>query len=315
MKKVSLHALFLLVLLGLPALLTRPANAKEANSAVVLLEELVHVLCALLLCHLAWCLGGGRHKTTNSRSTKACAVLSGRLHLLLGGLALLHVLMAHGEEHQFAHVRLQALDVDVHALLALVLAATIHTDANRRGKARVDAGSLQLLNGEATAQALLHVVTHRGAIHLRAQRLEWAWERLLRLQKTQAAAAQLLCRLVEENLHIALLGRARVPVFPLVHVGDRIISLRHYLDLLLYILVGGIYFVPPPQNERFLFCKHAKNNNNNNKTEKKGEKKLRIKKKGRGPHSHGGNTLKKIQPTWKEKTKKDMIPPAYEKQE
>mmetsp|Transcript_50632 Transcript_50632/g.58268 ORF Transcript_50632/g.58268 Transcript_50632/m.58268 type:complete len:235 (-) Transcript_50632:12-716(-) len=219
--------LLLLVLLGGLLLGLLQAGTQEADGRVVLLQEGVHVLRLLLLRHLAGSVDGRVHHGTDGSSAEARAVLNDGLLLSLRGLASLDLLRVHGEQNQLAHVRLQALDVRVQGLLRDVLSASVDTDADRVRVLGLQAGAAQLLKREAAAKALLHVVADRGARNLGAQGLQGAGEDLLGLLEAQAATADLLSRLVQEDLDVTLLRRARVEVLLLVNVGDRVVSLGH----------------------------------------------------------------------------------------
>ena len=229
-KKLELRRRLLLVVLLRRLLLgTLQASAEVANRRDVLLQEGIHVGLLLDVGDLARGLSSGNRDGADGTSAVAGAVLDSSLGLSLGGLLRAESLVVDREEHKLACVRLQALNVGLEALLAQVLSALVDADANRGGVLRVQLRTLQLLDREATAQALLGVVADSRAVHLWAESLEWTREDLLGLQQTQAATAVLLCRLVEEHLDVTLLRRARVEVLLLMHMGDGVVSLGHFL--------------------------------------------------------------------------------------
>jgi len=209
------------------------ASTEEASSRVVLLQELVHVGLGLLGAHLAWSIGGGANNRASRGHTSARHVLLGSLALGSGSLVLLDLLVVDREEHKLAQVVLQALHVDVHALLGLVLAAAVNLDADGGGVARLDLSSSELGGSETTAQALLHVVADCRAVHLGTKGLEGAGEHLLGLHEAKAATADLLGGLVQKGLVVTLLRRARIPVLPAVVVGDRVVTFGHRSAMLL----------------------------------------------------------------------------------
>ena len=81
---------------------------------------------------------------------------------------------ATGEDDQLRLVLLQALDVGVHGRNAAVGAASINGDTDGLGQLAVDAGSLQLVQREATASAHTAVVAGGLAAHDGAQLVERA---------------------------------------------------------------------------------------------------------------------------------------------
>lgn len=213
----------LLVLLGSVLLvLAADAVAEEASGGVVLLQEGIGVGLGLVGGDLAGSLLG----LAGSLGVDIL-VLDGGLLLLLGSLTLGNLLVVDGEEHELGGVGLEALDVGLEGLLGDILAASIDGDADGGSVAGVNAGTSELLSGEASTKALLGVVADGGASNEGAELAKGAGEDLLGLLETKATTALLLLGLGKEDLEVTLLGGAGVVVLALVHVGDGVVSLGH----------------------------------------------------------------------------------------
>eukprot|EP00750_Incisomonas_marina_P025806 INCI5694.1.p1 GENE.INCI5694.1~~INCI5694.1.p1 ORF type:complete len:239 (-),score=57.88 INCI5694.1:31-747(-) len=131
--------------------------------------------------------------------------LRGSGDVLSGGVALLGLALAAGEDNKVSDVVLQALDVGLESLDAAVHAAVVDGDADAAGLALVDAGSLELSKGEATSGAHADVELGGLAADDRAQEAS-SRARADGLSAGAACetAALLLTGLVEESLHAAL---------------------------------------------------------------------------------------------------------------
>lgn len=132
-----------------------------------------------------------------------------------------------GKQHQLAHVVLQTKNVCAQRFLGNVLAPPINTNADCGGVVRINVCSTQLLDREAAAKALLHVITNSRACNLRAEKFDRTGENLLSLEDAEAAAPFFLRGLVQENLDITFLRGARIEVFLLVDVRDGVVALWH----------------------------------------------------------------------------------------
>jgi len=217
------HCSLLLVLLGVVLLLgALDAVTEEASSRVVLLEEGIGVGLGLLNGDLA----GGLLSLAGKLAVDV-DVLDGSLLLSLAGLTSGNLLVVDGEEDELGDVGLEALNVGVQGLLGDVLAASINADTDGGGVAGLEASSGELLSGETSTEALLHVVANGGASNNGAELTEGAGEDLLGLLETKATTALLLLGLSKVDLKVTLLGRAGVVVLALVHVGDSVVTLRH----------------------------------------------------------------------------------------
>merc|ERR1719456_1670362 len=201
-------SLLLLLLGGLLLEGTADAGTEEADGADVLGQEAVRLLLLLL---------SGEH----------AGVLDGSLLLLSGGLTLAQLGVVDGEQHELGHVRLQALSVQLEALLRQVLAAVVDADADGGGIAGVDLSSGELLNRETAAEALLEVVADGLAVHRGAEVAEGAREDRLSLRDARAAAVLLALGLVQAGHDVTLLRAARLEVLALVELGDLIVTLDH----------------------------------------------------------------------------------------
>ena len=127
-------------------------------------------------------------------------------------LLVLVLLVDLGDHHETCLVSLDALDVELEALLRLVAATVVHGDADRTGVLLAQAGSLDLLNGEATTRADLGVVSERGASDGGAERLDGSETELGRLGLTSGASPLLGSGLVEPDLDPTLPVLAEVVV-------------------------------------------------------------------------------------------------------
>lgn len=101
-------------------------------------------------------------------------------------------------------VGLDALNVELEALLADVAAAVVNGDADGAGLQAADTGGLDLLEGKALALTQLCVVLERRAADGRAQRLQGARAELGSLGGTGIASALLGAGLVKPDLDTAL---------------------------------------------------------------------------------------------------------------
>jgi hypothetical protein len=116
-------------------------------------------------------------------------------------------------------VVLEARDVRVEALLALVRPAVVNGDADRLGDGGGHARGLELLQGEAAARADLGVVAHRLAADGGAERLDRAGGDGRRLGLARIAPALLARGLVEPG------ADAQVPLLAVVHVREDVVVL------------------------------------------------------------------------------------------
>mmetsp|Transcript_7992 Transcript_7992/g.14343 ORF Transcript_7992/g.14343 Transcript_7992/m.14343 type:complete len:241 (-) Transcript_7992:104-826(-) len=143
------------------------------------------------------------------------------LQLLGRGIASLRLVGALGEHNQVALVRLQPVHVLLHALEGLVAAAVVNSNTDGGRKLRGDASLLELLQGEATAEADLHVVPLALGVHDRAKgTIHRAREHLLGLGGAGIPAADFARGLVEPGAHVEL------PLLLEVAVGDNVVVLH-----------------------------------------------------------------------------------------
>ena len=117
-----------------------------------------------------------------------------------------------GDDHEARLVGLDALNVDLEALLRLVAAAVVNGDTDRAGVLLAEAGLLDLLNGETTAGADLGVVSEGRASDSGAEGLDGAQAELGSLGLTRSASPLLGTGLVEPDLDPTLPVLAEVVV-------------------------------------------------------------------------------------------------------
>jgi len=150
------------------------------------------------------------------------SVLSGGLELSLGGIALARLGVLAGEEDELGLVGLEAVHVGLERLGAAILAAVINGNADGHGKSAGDTGLLELIKGEAAAQAHLVVVTLGGRVDDRAEKTRGrAGEGGGSLLLTVKAAALGASWLVQPGLDQLL------PVLLVVPVGQDVVVLNH----------------------------------------------------------------------------------------
>jgi len=125
-----------------------------------LAERLVGGEFGFLLGDFTRSLGGLDLHNRNDRLRRD---LSSDVHLFLGGVSLVRFGQLLGEEDEFGFVLFQTLHVLLQRLDALVAPTVVNRDADRSGEILVETGSLDLLQGEATAKTLLLVVLDGGA--------------------------------------------------------------------------------------------------------------------------------------------------------
>lgn len=117
-----------------------------------------------------------------------------------------------GQDDETGLVSLDALNVELEALLGLVAATVVDGDTDGAGVLLAEAGSLDLLDGEATAGADLGVVSEGGASDSGAERLNGAQAELGSLGLTGSASPLLGTGLVEPDLDPTLPVLAEVVV-------------------------------------------------------------------------------------------------------
>lgn len=146
--------------------------------------------------------------------------------LVLGSLTRLGLGRVLREDQELRLVFLEPLDVVLHGVKRAILPARVNGNANGRGVPGRDAGLLELLDGEAAAQAKVHVVLVGLAADDRAQGAVNRARGLLGvLGGAGAATAALAHRLVEPAPH------SQLPLLAEVVVRDDIVVL-HLASLL-----------------------------------------------------------------------------------
>lgn len=166
------HLLLGLLLLALLAL-ALGADADEAGVGASLAELVVRRGGVLLLggdlAGLLLLAGAVRDREGGGEAREALRVLGGAL-----GVALLDLAGLFREDDEAGLVGLEALDVELQALLAAVAAAVVDGDAEREGLLGAEAGLLELSLGETAAGTELAVVADRRGTDGRAQELDRA---------------------------------------------------------------------------------------------------------------------------------------------
>lgn len=117
-----------------------------------------------------------------------------------------------GDNNETSLVSLDALNVELEALLGLVATTVVDGDADGAGVLLAKTGSLDLLNGETTAGADLGVVSKGGASDSGAEGLNGSETKLGSLGLTSSASPLLGTGLVEPDLDPALPVLAEVVV-------------------------------------------------------------------------------------------------------
>ena len=132
-----------------------------------------------------------------------------------------------GEDNELGGVLLEALDVDVEALRGAVGPAVVDSDAHGAGVGGGEAGGLDLLEGEAAAEAGLGRVLLGLAVDDGAEHLEGTGGDAGGPGGTSHATGLLLGSLVEVQLSLqGTTGRSGVLLLE-VDIGDDIIMLNH----------------------------------------------------------------------------------------
>lgn len=150
--------------------------------------------------------------------------LDGLLELLGGGVGdetLLGLVLTAGEHNKLALVGVETGNVHLVLLLAGAGSSVIDGDANGAGDGGGDLGSLQLLQGEATAVADLTGVLAGGLGHDGSEALGRAGEDARSLCDSILVSLDLLSGLVEVGLGPLL------PVLAQMHVDDHVVMLDH----------------------------------------------------------------------------------------
>lgn len=176
-------------------------------STTSLAEGLVSVEFLLLRGDGTGLLGLGTGRERKNRLNLANSLDVGEVDLLV--LVLLGQL---GDDHKTRLVSLDALNVELEALLRLVAATVVDGDTDRARVLLAQTGSLDLLNRETTTRADLGVVSERGASHGGAQKLDGAQAQLGSLGLTRSASPLLGTGLVEPDLDPTLPVLAEVVV-------------------------------------------------------------------------------------------------------
>lgn len=200
----------LLLGVGSLLLLLRDTGLDLASGTVgttSLAERLVGVELLLLRGDGTGLLGLGTSRQGDDRLDLADSLDVGKVDLLV--LVLLGQL---GDDHKTGLVSLDALNVELEALLRLVAATVVDGDADGASVLLAEAGSLDLLDGEATAGADLGVVSEGGASDSGAERLDGAQAELGSLGLTSSASPLLGTGLVEPDLDPTLPILAEVVV-------------------------------------------------------------------------------------------------------
>merc|ERR1719330_2300447 len=147
-------------------------------------------------------------------------ILGHVLQLVAWSVSLLHAAPpgALGEDEELGLVLQQARHVPLQTLHAAVLAAVVHGDADGRGQLHRDLRLAQLGEGEAPAQAQLHVVARRWGSH--------CWSQLAR----RGARRELGC-LCLAGLGPALLPAGLVEPSAAAQEGAIVAAREHAIDL------------------------------------------------------------------------------------
>jgi len=202
-------------------LLADDTFTQEASGGHVLLEELVGLrLFDVSLGDLA-----GRGGSLDDDNTGVLGLLGGLL-FFSGGITL-SGLLADGEEDELGEVRLEAFGVGLQGFFGDVLTAAVNGDTDGGGVAGGDTGGADFFNGEATAEALAHVVADGGAGDGGLEVSQGAGEGLLGLLEAETAAGFGLLGLVEEGLVVTLLRGTGGPVLALMNLRDSVVALSH----------------------------------------------------------------------------------------
>lgn len=118
------------------------------------------------------------------------------LDVLGGGVTVLGLSVATGEENEALPVFLEALNVGLEALLREVLAARVDRDTDSAGKLARNTGGFQLNERETTAGPDAAVVLDGRASHNGAEEVDGARSNLRGLGNTSVASGLLLARLL-----------------------------------------------------------------------------------------------------------------------
>lgn len=148
----------------------------------------------------------------------------GTLELLSGGVVdetLLGLVLTAGEHNKLGLVGVQSRDVHLELLLAGAGSSVIDGDADGACESGGKLGSLQLLEGEATAVADLTGVLAGGLGHDGSEALGGAGEDARCLCDSILVSLDLLSGLVEVSLGSLL------PVLSQMHVDDHVVMLDH----------------------------------------------------------------------------------------
>jgi len=176
-------------------------------STTGLAKGLVSVEVLLLLGDSTGLLGLDSLGQRNDRRNSADSLDVGSVDLLV--LVLLGQL---GDDNKTALVSLDALNVELEALLGLVAATVVNGDTDGASVLLAQTGSLDLLNGETTAGSDLGVVSEGGASDGGAEGLNGSETELGSLGLTSSASPLLGTGLVEPDLDPTLPVLAEVVV-------------------------------------------------------------------------------------------------------
>jgi len=160
---------------------------------------------------------------TLERNDVLLGALSGGVEVSLGGVTLDRLGVLLGEEDELALEGLETINVELERLGAAVLAAVIDGDADGARDGAGDTSLLQLIEGEAAADAHLVVVARGRRVHDGAQETGGGTGEVLGgLLLAVKTAALVASRLVEPGLDQLL------PVLLVVPVGQDVVVLdRH----------------------------------------------------------------------------------------
>jgi len=142
------------------------------------------------------------------------------------------------DDDQVAEVGLEPGDVEVQRLLGLVASAMIDADADGARVLGAEAGRLDLLQGEALAEADLGGILLRRAVHHRSQLLQRRRGDGSGLGGTRQAAALFAAGLVQGQLDLERSTRRLEVLLLAMDVRDDIVVLHH-----LACVVVGLYTI------------------------------------------------------------------------
>jgi len=140
----------------------------------------------------------------NHRNDGLRGDLGGDVHFLLGSVALVRLAQLLGEEDEFGSVFLEALDVLLQRLDALVATTVIDGDADRPGKVLVETSGFDLFESEASSETLLLVVFDGGTSDDRPKRGGGPRGDASGLRSPRLGASDLPSRLIEPRLDAIL---------------------------------------------------------------------------------------------------------------